>query len=36
MTEASEQSDAMRQESPLTELVTAEEPRRVFESIRAA
>lgn len=36
MTEASEQSDAMRQESPLTGLVTAEERRRVFESIRAA
>jgi hypothetical protein len=36
MTEASEQSDAMRQESPLTALVTAEERRRVFESIRAA
>jgi hypothetical protein len=36
MTEASEQSDAMRQESPLTVLVTAEERRRVFESMRAA
>ena len=36
MTEASEQSDTMRQESPLTGLVTAEERRRVFESIRAA
>ena len=36
MTEASEQSDALRQESPLTGLVTAEERRRVFESIRAA
>jgi len=34
MTEASEQSDAMRQESPFTALVTAEERRRVFESIR--
>jgi hypothetical protein len=36
MTEASEQSDAMRQESPLTGLVTAEERRRVFESIRTS
>ena len=36
MTEASEQSDAMRQESPLTVLVTAEERRRVFDSMRAA
>jgi hypothetical protein len=35
MTEASEQSDALRQESPLTVLVTAEERRRVFESLRA-
>jgi hypothetical protein len=36
MTEASEQSDAMRQESPFTVLVTAEERRRVFDSMRAA
>jgi hypothetical protein len=36
MTEVSEQSDALRQESPFTALVTAEERRRVFESIRAA
>ena len=36
MTEASEQSDAMRQESPLTVLVTAAERRRVFDSLRAA
>jgi hypothetical protein len=36
MTEASEQSDAMRQESPLTVLVPAEERRRVFDSMRAA
>jgi hypothetical protein len=34
MTEASEQSDAMRQESPFTVLVTEAERRRVFESIR--
>jgi hypothetical protein len=36
MTEASEQSDALRKESPFTALVTAEERRRVFESLRAA
>ena len=36
MTETSEQCDAMRQESPLTVLVTAEERRRVFDSMRAA
>lgn len=36
MTEASEQSDALRQESPFGALVTAAERRRVFESIRAA
>ena len=34
MTEPSEQSDALRQESPLTALVTAAERRRVFDSIR--
>jgi hypothetical protein len=36
MTEVSEQADALRQESPFTPLVTAEERRRVFESTRAA
>ena len=36
MTEASEQPDALRKESPFTSLVTAEERRRVFKSIRAA
>ena len=36
MTEASEQSDALRKESPFSTLVTADERRRVFESIRAA
>ena len=34
MTEASEQSDALRQESPFTVLVSAAERRRVFDSIR--
>jgi hypothetical protein len=34
MTEVSEQSDAMRQESPFSVLVTADERRLAFESIR--
>lgn len=36
MTEASEQADALRKESPFTILVTPEERRRVFTDIRAA
>ena len=36
MTEISEQSDALRQESPFSVLVTSEERRRVFDSTRAA
>lgn len=36
LTEVSEQADTLRQESPFTPLVTAEERRRVFESTRAA
>jgi hypothetical protein len=34
MTETSEHADAMRQESPLTVLVTPEERRRIFEIVR--
>ena len=36
MTETSEQADALRQESPLTVLVTPEQRRRVFEAVRTA
>jgi hypothetical protein len=36
MTEPSEQADALRQESPFTVLVPADDRRRVFESFRAA
>lgn len=36
MTETSEQSAALRKESPVTVLVTPEERRRVFENVRAA
>lgn len=36
MTEISERSDTLRQESPFGVLVTADERRRVFESTRAA
>jgi hypothetical protein len=36
MTETSEQADALRQESPLTVLVTPEDRRRVFEVVRTA
>lgn len=36
MTEMSEQADALRQESPLTVLVTPEERRQVFEVVRTA
>lgn len=36
ITESSEQADALRKESPITVLVTPEERRRVFESVRAA
>ena len=36
MTEMSEQADALRQESPLTVLVTPEERRQVFEVVRMA
>jgi hypothetical protein len=36
MTEPSEQADVLRQESPFTVLVTADERRRVFQSIKAA
>jgi hypothetical protein len=36
LTEPSEQAATMRQESPFTTLVPAEERRRIFESIRAA
>jgi len=36
MTEASEQADALRKESPFTILVTPEERRRVFTDVRAA
>ena len=36
LTEASEQADALRKESPFTILVTPEERRRVFKDVRAA
>jgi hypothetical protein len=36
MTETSEQADALRKESPLTVLVTPEERRWVFETVRTA
>ena len=36
ITESSEQSDALRKESPFTILVTPDERRRVFENVRAA
>jgi len=36
MTEVSEQADVLRQESPFTVLVTADERRRVFESARTS
>lgn len=36
MTEPSEQAATLRQESPFTVLVPAEERRRIFESVRAA
>lgn len=36
MTEASEQADALRKESPFTVLVTPAERRRIFTDIRAA
>lgn len=35
MTEPSEQADALRKESPFTVLVTPDERRRVFETVRA-
>jgi Fe2+ or Zn2+ uptake regulation protein len=35
MTEASEQADALRKESPMTVLVSPEERRRVFTDVRA-
>lgn len=35
LTEESEQSDTLRQESPFTTLVTPEERQRIFESIRS-
>lgn len=36
MTEASEQADALRQESPCTVLVTPDERRRVFKAVRTS
>jgi len=36
MTEASEQADALRKESPFTVLVTPAERRRIFTDVRAA
>ena len=36
MTEVSEQADSLRKESPFTVLITAEDRRRIFESVRAA